>query len=48
MRDNIYECCRELRLSTTFAENTVSAIGSTHQEYMLNVLQSEIEYRSNS
>ena len=34
-------------LSTTFAENAIELSEKTHQEYLLKVLQSEIEYRSN-
>lgn len=47
MRDEIYKCCKELRLSTTLAENAVTMTGSTNQEYMLNILKAEIKYRSN-
>lgn len=47
MKDKIYEYCKELRLSATFAENAVGFTGETHQEYLLKVLQAEIEYRSN-
>lgn len=47
MKDKIYECCRDLRLSATFAENAVSLSGDTNQEYLLKVLHSEIDYRFN-
>ena len=46
MKDKIYSCCRDLRLSATFAGNAMELSGKTHQEYLLKVLQSEIEYRS--
>jgi DNA replication protein DnaC len=47
MKDKIYECCKELRLSATFAENAVGFTGETNQDYLLKVLQAEIDYRSN-
>ena len=47
MKNDIYKCCKDLRLSTTFAENAVSMVGNTHQEYMLKVLNAEIECRNN-
>jgi hypothetical protein len=46
MKDQIYACCRELRLSTTFVENALTMSGSTPQEYLLNVLRAEIDYRN--
>lgn len=33
MKEQIYACCKELRLSTTFAENAMSMSGDTPQEY---------------
>jgi DNA replication protein DnaC len=47
MKDKIYEYCKELRLSATFAENAVGFSGDTNQDYLLKVLQAEIDYRSN-
>lgn len=47
MKDKIYNCCKELRLSATFAENAVSMSGETNQDYLLKVLQAEIDYRNN-
>lgn len=47
MKDKIYNCCKELRLSTTFAENAVSMSGGTNQDYLLKVLKAEIDYRNN-
>ncbi len=46
MKEKIYECCRELRLSATFADNAVETSGETHQEYLLKVLRAEIDYRN--
>lgn len=47
MKDKIYEYCKELRLSATFAENAVGFSGETNQDYLLKVLQAEIDYRRN-
>ena len=47
MNSKIYNCCKELRLSATFAENAVSMSGETNQDYLLKVLQAEIDYRNN-
>ena len=47
MKDKIYEYCKELRLSATFAENAVGFSGETNQDYLLKLLQAEIDYRSN-
>ena len=46
MKEQIYACCKELRLSTTFAENALSLSGATPQEYLLSVLRAEIDYRN--
>lgn len=46
MKEQLLECCKQLRLSATFAENAVSATGATNQEYMLEVLKAEIIYRN--
>jgi DNA replication protein DnaC len=47
MKDKIYEYCKELRLSATFAENAIGFSGETNQDYLMKVLQAEIDYRSN-
>jgi DNA replication protein DnaC len=46
MKEQLLECCKQLRLSATFAENAINAIGATNQEYMLEVLKAEIIYRN--
>ena len=46
MKQQIYECCRELRLSTSFAENAITMTGDTCQEYMIKVLRAELDYRN--
>lgn len=43
---SIAECCKQLRLSTNFAEQTSTQKGDTHQEYLLNLLTNEINYRT--
>jgi DNA replication protein DnaC len=45
MREEIYNCCKELRLSATLADNAMRQDGNTHQEYLLALLQSEVAYR---
>lgn len=47
MRDKIYEYCKEIRLSATFADNAVKIKGKSHQEYLLKILKLESEYRAN-
>lgn len=47
MKEQILSCCKELRLSTTFAENALTMSGSTPQEYLLEVLRAEFDYRNN-
>ena len=47
MKEQILSCCKELRLSTTFAENALTMSGSTPQEFLLEVLRAEIDYRNN-
>lgn len=46
MQTHIHQYCKTLRLSTTFAENALTLTGNTNQEYMLNVLQAETQFRS--
>lgn len=46
MKEEILECCKQLRLSTTLAENAMTATGATNQEYLLEVLKAEIVYRN--
>lgn len=45
MKEQIYEYCKQLRLSTTFASNAISTTGNTNQKYMLEILKTEVEYR---
>lgn len=47
MKEQIYACCKTLRLSTTFADNALTLSGDTPQEYILSVLRAEIDYRNN-
>ena len=46
MRNQIYEYCKELRLSSSFADNALTLTGDTCQEYMLKVLRAELDYRT--
>lgn len=46
MKEQLLECCKQLRLSATFAENAINATGATNQEYMIEVLKAEITYRN--
>ncbi len=47
MKEQIYECCKELRLSAIFAENAILMSGNTHQDYLLELLKAEIVHRTN-
>lgn len=47
MKNQIYKYCKELYLSTTFTDNTLTITEDTCQEYLLKVLGAEIEYHSN-
>jgi DNA replication protein DnaC len=46
MREQILECCKQLRLSAALADNAMTANGATNQEYLLEVLKAEIQYRN--
>ena len=41
----IIECCKKLRFSSSLAERAATTQGSNNQEYLYNLLESEIEYR---
>src|SRR5574344_1430973 len=43
---SIAECCKQLKLSTNFAGQAYLQKGETPQEYLLNLLTNEIEYRT--
>ena len=42
---NIADCCKQLRLSSNFSGQAMTQKGDTPQEYLLNLLTNEIEYR---
>lgn len=42
---SIAACCKQLRLSSNLAEQAMLQKGDTAQEYLLNLLNNEIEYR---
>jgi DNA replication protein DnaC len=46
MKNQILECCKQLRLSASLADNAMTATGATNQEYLLEVLKAEIQYRN--
>ena len=41
----IADCCKQLRLSSNFSGQAMTQEGETPQEYLLNLLTNEIEYR---
>ena len=47
LREALLKCCRRLRLSSNLADKAFAQEGETNQEYLLNLLKSEIEYRDN-
>ena len=42
---SIADCCKQLRLSSNFSGQAMTQKGETPQEYLLNLLTNEIEYR---
>ncbi len=45
MKEKLTECCKKLRLSASLANRAMTLEGSTHQEFLLNLLNHEIENR---
>ena len=45
VKKTIAECCKQLKLSANLAEQAFEQTGNTPQEYLLNLLANEIEYR---
>ena len=45
VKKTIAECCKQLKLSANLAEQALEQTGNTPQEYLLNLLANEIEYR---
>lgn len=45
MKEQIAECCKKLRLSQNFAENASRVEADSYQEYLLKILQHEVQYR---
>lgn len=43
---SIAECCRQLRLSSNLAEQAMTQQGASQQEYLLNLLSNELDYRN--
>lgn len=48
LKERIADCCKQLRLSSNLAERSLSIEGSSNQEYLYNLLESEIVYRKES
>ena len=46
LEKSIAECCKKLKLSTNFADQAFEQKGATPQEYLLNLLTNELEYRT--
>jgi hypothetical protein len=46
LEKSIATCCKQLKLSTNFAEQAFEQKGDTPQECLLNLLTNEIEYRT--
>ena len=42
----IAECCKQLRISNNFSAQAMTMKGETPQEFLLNLLHNEIEYRT--
>lgn len=42
---SIADCCKQLKLSSNFSSQAMAQKGDTQQEYLLNLLTNEIEYR---
>ena len=47
-KEEILNCCKQLRLSINLADNAQSMKGETHQEYLYNLLNNEIKYRKDA
>jgi DNA replication protein DnaC len=45
MLNDIASCCKRLRLSKNLAENASLIAADTHEEFLLNLLQMEVEHR---
>lgn len=46
IKKSIAECCKQLRLSSNFAGQAFEQKGDSPQEYLLNLLTNEMEYRA--
>lgn len=45
MEMEIEACCKAMRLSSNLAKQALKMDGKTHQEYLINLFEDEIEYR---
>lgn len=46
MKEQLMQCCKQLRLSANLAENAMTAKGTTNQEYLFEILKAEIDLRN--
>ncbi len=44
-QEEIFKCCKKLRLSSNLAEHATITEGETHQEFLYHLLTNEVEYR---
>lgn len=45
-KESIALCCKQLKISSNFAQRAMSQKGETNQEYLYNLLSNEVTYRS--
>lgn len=45
LQDRIAACCKQLRLSSNLAERSMTVEGASNQEYLCNLLETELSYR---
>lgn len=48
LNEEIASCCKQLRLSRNLADMAQTADGQSHQEYLYNLLLTELSYRSHT
>ena len=46
LKESIALCCKQLKISSNFAERAMSQEGETNQEYLYNLLSNEVTYRT--
>ncbi len=48
LKDDLFACCRKLKLSSALADRAMVHEGGTHQEYLLSLLRDEIANREDA